>query len=183
MVCNSLPVSNNSLQKPSKIQQLPKLDCENAVRVEFEEKSGRFCRAAKPIKRGSVIGVQKPHVSILDEEETSEKCWHCFSKLESPVPCSGCSSVLFCGSQCRKAADEKYHRWECGLLDIFHLSKLGGTVKSRFNEWPPSAHFYSLNRNFTLNLDFLIRNFILVKRSCTLNRDSKLNRDSFKLTQ
>ena len=32
------------------------------------------------------------------------------------------------------------------------------TVKSRFNEWPPSAHFDSLNR------DFLMYNYILVTR-------------------
>ena len=30
------------------------------------------------------------------------------------------------------------------------------TVKSQFNEWPQSAHFDSLNRDFTLNLDFLM---------------------------
>ena len=28
-------------------------------------------------------------------------------------------------------------------------------VKSRFNEWPPSPHFDSINRDFTLNRDFL----------------------------
>ena len=31
------------------------------------------------------------------------------------------------------------------------------TVKSRFNEWPPSAPFDSLNRDFNLNLDSLNR--------------------------
>ena len=58
------------------------------------------------------------------------------------------------------------------------LYSMGCTVKSRFNEWPPSAHFDSLNRDFTLNRDFLMWNFILVTRFCTLNRDITLNRDS-----
>ena len=52
------------------------------------------------------------------------------------------------------------------------------TVKSRFNEWPPSAPFHSLNRDFTLNRDFLMRNSILVTRFHSLNRDFTLNRDS-----
>ena len=39
------------------------------------------------------------------------------------------------------------------------------TVKSRFNEWPLSAHFHSLNR------DFLMRYPILVTRFRSLNRD------------
>ena len=51
------------------------------------------------------------------------------------------------------------------------------TVKSRFNEWPRSAHFGSLNRDFTLNWDFLMWNWILVTRFHTLNRDFTLNRD------
>ena len=46
------------------------------------------------------------------------------------------------------------------------------TVKSRFNEWPPSAPVHSLNRDFTLNRDFLKWNFILVTSFCSLNRDS-----------
>ena len=53
-----------------------------------------------------------------------------------------------------------------------------GALASRFNEWPSSAHFHSLNRDFTLNRDFLMWNFILVTRFHTLNRDFTLNRDS-----
>ena len=48
------------------------------------------------------------------------------------------------------------------------------TVESRFNEWPPSAPFHSLNRDFKLNRDFLMRNFILVTRFRTLNWDFTL---------
>ena len=55
-----------------------------------------------------------------------------------------------------------------GTLDTISLY----TVKSRFNEWPLSPHFDSLNR------DFLMRNSILVTWFCTLNRDFTLNRDS-----
>ena len=51
------------------------------------------------------------------------------------------------------------------------------TVKSRFNEWPRSAYFDYLNRDFTLNRDFLMRNSILVIRFCSLNWDFTLNRD------
>ena len=36
------------------------------------------------------------------------------------------------------------------------------TIKSRFNEWPPSAPFHSLNRDFTLNQDSLNRDFTVL---------------------
>ena len=42
------------------------------------------------------------------------------------------------------------------------------TAKFRFNEWPPSAHFASINWDFTLNRDFLMWNLILVTRLFTL---------------
>ena len=58
------------------------------------------------------------------------------------------------------------------------VEKMGHTVKSRFNEWPPSAYFDSLNRDFMLNWDFLMRNSILVTKFHTLNRDFSLNQDS-----
>ena len=48
----------------------------------------------------------------------------------------------------------------------------------RMNEWPPSACFDSLNRDFTLYRDFLMWTFILVTRFRSLNRDFTLNRDS-----
>ena len=57
-------------------------------------------------------------------------------------------------------------------------TRIYSTVKSRFNEWPRSAHFDSLNWDFTLNRDFLMWNSILVTSFCTLNRDITLNRDS-----
>ena len=52
------------------------------------------------------------------------------------------------------------------------------TVKSRFNEWPPPAHFDALNWDFTLNCDFLMWNSILVTKFCTLNWDFTFVRDS-----
>ena len=45
------------------------------------------------------------------------------------------------------------------------------TVKSRFNEWPPSAHLDSLNRDFVLKRDFLMSNSFLGTAVCTLNQD------------
>ena len=51
------------------------------------------------------------------------------------------------------------------------------TVKSRFLKWHPSAHFDSINWDFTLNRDFLMWNSISVARFCVLNWDFTLNQD------
>ena len=70
------------------------------------------------------------------------------------------------------------------IIMIFHCTQKSKhkeqiyTVKSRFNEWPLSAQFHSLNQDFTQNRDFLMWNSILVTRFHSLNWDFTLNRDS-----
>lgn len=34
----------------------------------------------------------------------------------NPVPCIGCTTVLFCSIKCREAAYNKYHKYECTFL-------------------------------------------------------------------
>ena len=63
-------------------------------------------------------------------------------------------------------------------IPVLTFDCLVTTVKSRFNEWPLSAHFHSLNKDFKLNRDFLMSNSNLVTRFCTLNWDFTLNRGS-----
>ena len=63
-------------------------------------------------------------------------------------------------------------------MNFFHCSTKPNTEMSRFNDWPPWAHFDSLNWAFMINRDFLMWISILVKQFCTFNRDFTLNRDS-----
>ena len=64
---------------------------------------------------------------------------------------------------------------DCTVLVVINNTY---TVKSRFNEWCLSAHFYSLHLDFSLNWYVLMWNSTLVTRFATLNRDCRLNRDS-----
>ena len=78
---------------------------------------------------------------------------------------------------------ETQGKYETGVVFVVYQDEMVrlciiNTVKSRFNEWPLSASFHSLNRDFTLNRDFSMSNSILVATVCTLNRDFTLNRDS-----
>ena len=41
------------------------------------------------------------------------------------------------------------------------ITSVFSTEKSRFSEWPPSANFDSLNRDFTFNQDSFNRDFTL----------------------
>src|SRR5699024_10936657 len=39
-------------------------------------------------------------------------------RFYAPVPCTTCSNVLFCSEQCRAAAWQAYHRFECAHLPL-----------------------------------------------------------------
>ena len=54
-------------------------------------------------------------------------------------------------------------------------------VKSLFTERPLSAHFDSLNHDFTLNRDFFTLNSFSVTRFCTFHRDFTLSRHACKM--
>ena len=63
-------------------------------------------------------------------------------------------------------------------IEVNDLQQVINPVKSRFNKWPPSVNFESLNRDLTLNWYFLMWNSILVTRFRSLNQDFTLNRAS-----
>ena len=112
--------------------------------------------------------------------------WESAQSLYNNVHCTCCtvchSSVYMYVPICYKTA---YIALFCSPIkqvrnvsDPLFEGNKHSTVKSQFNEWPPSAPFHSLSWEFTLNRDFLMRNFISVARFHTLNRDFSLNRNS-----
>merc|ERR1719186_567499 len=44
-------------------------------------------------------------------------CLHCSEPTVAPLPCSGCSHVVFCSSSCASKS-EVYHQFEC-QLDLY----------------------------------------------------------------
>ena len=74
---------------------------------------------------GELIAVERPHAAMLDRSEARRLCWHCFRALLAPVPCPGCSGVLFCGPRCRDEATEAYHAFECGITELFFQANVG----------------------------------------------------------
>ena len=86
--------------------------------------------------------MERPHVSMLDRSEARRLCWHCFRALLAPVPCPGCSGVLFCGPGCRQEATEAYHGFECGLTELFFQASVGcWPLAYREDDWPNRIMF------------------------------------------
>ena len=103
--------------------QLPGLS--DAVVIQYGEGRGRYALAARDIRPGELLAVERAQVSALDKEERLSHCWHCLRCAECPLPCLACSGVMFCSPACRELAITSYHQYECGVTDTLYQANLG----------------------------------------------------------
>ena len=138
----------------------------------------------------SSFNEQWKHESIHPSAITSSTLFHYLLKRDATSRKKKFIIIIFFSNKWSTSTaagqqhlQEIFPQWCCYTLDYISLQqKQGGkslngpavihTVKSRFIEWPPLAHFDSLNRDFTLNRDFIMWNSISVTRFCTLNQDT-----------
>lgn len=88
---------------------------------------GRHVIAAKDIRVGDVIAIEKPFAKIVLKERKLDHCHHCLKPSYNLLPCPKCTEALFCSKTCLVAAFERYHKFECpviGFLYKFNLSVL-----------------------------------------------------------
>jgi len=95
---------------------------------------GRNAFAKDNIQVGSVLAVvdtEAAHLNPDTPNQVMKYCLHCMIGVEVPYPCSSCPRVIFCGPQCKKEAEESYHKYECEL-DLYNIrindSKDGCTI-------------------------------------------------------
>ena len=88
----------------------------------FSPDRGRYIVAKRDIKPGEVILVERPYASVLVPEYRWSHCHHCMSRTVSTIPCTQCSSALYCNETCRSQAWSAYHRAECLCLDMMYVS-------------------------------------------------------------
>ncbi|XP_050485675.1 SET and MYND domain-containing protein 4-like isoform X1 [Bombus huntii] len=86
--------------------------------IEETENAGKRAIAAEPIEPGDRLVVEAPYAATLLPEFFGTHCQHCFSRFVAPIGCPDCSSVAFCGRECRDAAMTSYHKYECKVLAL-----------------------------------------------------------------
>ena len=88
------------------------LGFQNCIDIKETQLQGRFTIANRDIEAGELIAVDQPVAKLLDKEHTKSHCWNCLRSTKSlPIlACKMCSGVLYCKEECRKIAQETYHR-------------------------------------------------------------------------
>ena len=89
-----------------------------AVEIKYEEGRGRYAVAAQDIDLGTVLFREKPLTQTLHPEKFGTNCQHCFKTIRGVIPCETCTWVCYCSPECRSAANETYHKYECGIINM-----------------------------------------------------------------
>lgn len=95
-----------------------------ALDIGHREESGRGLFAQQDIIAGELVIVEKPFTSTILSTFKGRYCHHCCERVIAPSPCSSCSTVMFCGDNCRNDAWESYHKFECDVLSAVHKAEI-----------------------------------------------------------
>lgn len=85
--------------------------------IEIKESTafGRYIVAAKDIKCGEILAIEKPFSFILLNQVYSH-CHECIKLCFNLIPCENCTYVLYCSNVCRQKAYDAYHKYECPIM-------------------------------------------------------------------
>ncbi|XP_039285640.1 SET and MYND domain-containing protein 4 isoform X2 [Nilaparvata lugens] len=96
-----------------------------ALDLKVTEEKGRHIVANTDINAGDILFVEKPYafvvLPIAYDTNGHNFCHNCCTDVFAPIPCQSCVTAMYCSEACCKAAWDRFHRWECGGLDFFHL--------------------------------------------------------------
>lgn len=88
----------------------------SAVELSYSPSQGRYIVAARDIRPGEVIGVERAHSASVDPKNLPMFCSTCLSLCLVPLPCPSCSKVIFCSESCRTKGLAEDHWLECRIL-------------------------------------------------------------------
>ncbi|XP_054713862.1 SET and MYND domain-containing protein 4-like [Uloborus diversus] len=99
----------------------PSIECaSSAIDISHDKHKGRYIVANRALAAGDTLFVEEAYASVLLPGHYITHCHHCYTKTRAFVPCHQCSQVRYCSQQCVDESWEKYHKWECGNLDLLH---------------------------------------------------------------
>ncbi|XP_066953500.1 uncharacterized protein [Macrobrachium rosenbergii] len=102
----------------------------SAVKVSYWPDKGRGFVATKDIKPGEVLGVERSFAAVLEQDLLTTNCSTCTLLCVNPLPCPGCSQVVFCSKSCRVKGLSEDHWLECKILSSVLAYGLGTLARS-----------------------------------------------------
>ncbi|OQR78055.1 SET and MYND domain-containing protein 4-like [Tropilaelaps mercedesae] len=107
---------DDELVQPSPHTTIP--NASSALDALYSTEKGRFIVANRDLRPGDSLFVERPYASVLLPSFTKSHCHHCYRRIRAAYPCRQCSQVRYCSVSCALESWDKYHRSECGYLDL-----------------------------------------------------------------
>lgn len=99
-------------------------DC---LELRSSKQFGRYITTKKPLKPGDVVCIEEPFTKLLLPAHRFKFCANCLNdNFLDLIPCSNCASTMFCSDECYKIGSEKFHKFECPVID--KLNSLGTKI-------------------------------------------------------
>ncbi|KAL6259901.1 hypothetical protein P5V15_009812 [Pogonomyrmex californicus] len=88
----------------------------DAVVIKYNKYYGRHVVAARDIRPGEVIAVEKPYSLLLVQENMQTHCSNCLRVCWANIPCKYCTYAMYCSEECRNIEWKKCHDIECTIF-------------------------------------------------------------------
>ena len=96
------------------------------LEVHYSDARGRHVKASRDIDVGECLIDEKAATHMTFLKNSLTHCYTCLRHVVSPLPCTTCSAVVFCGEKCR----------ECQSVELYSSRRFWSFFnKNLFIEW------------------------------------------------
>lgn len=91
----------------------------NCLAIDHTEEEGRFIYTKRDLKPGDVLAIEDPYCATLLPAMKYIRCAYCTKENSfTLIPCTHCTSAMFCSEICRDKAWSIFHKYECPVIDF-----------------------------------------------------------------
>lgn len=95
------------------------------VDIRQDNESSPTVIAKAELQVGNIFAVDYPFCEKLAPKLRYQRCENCLKESHySLIPCRQCTAVMFCDESCYEEAFEKFHKYECPIID-YMMSVIG----------------------------------------------------------
>lgn len=122
--------NNENEDDDDEVLLAPKLSFPSHSKVPFiadclemreSDELGRYIITNRDLSTGKVIAIEESFCSWTLPCVQYQRCANCLQEFDfNLIPCEYCTSTMFCSQECSKEAYEKFHRFECPVIDFMY---------------------------------------------------------------
>uniref|UniRef100_A0A182K6X0 MYND-type domain-containing protein n=1 Tax=Anopheles christyi TaxID=43041 RepID=A0A182K6X0_9DIPT len=114
-------------------ENIPTRHCSIKSCLEVGE-GGQGIRTNRSLEEGEKVLLEKPFVLVVEAELAYQRCDYCGSSNEYNLrPCKGCTAVMYCSEECQDQSFQRYHQFECEIVDDLQLLFRGPKATRMFH--------------------------------------------------